>query len=137
MLDPHVYNSHFKTSALPACFLKHPCIQCNSPLHISFISLETFLLWFNVTIPNPVIFLPIINFTLITRHNIMTYNLELHAIAIRCCFHVWQPHVLFSLMTSFMVSSHFRTIPPTSGLYPPLEITRLPPPPPPPLYLNP
>ena len=51
---------------------------------------------------NPAIFLAIINLMLITGHNIMACNLESHAIAIKCCFGMWQTHVVFSLMTGLM-----------------------------------
>ena len=42
-------------------------------------------------------FLAIFNFTLITRHNIMRRNLESHAITIKYCFDVQQPHVRYFL----------------------------------------
>ena len=62
------------------CFLKYPWKQCNSPLNISSINLETceIFLKFNINISNTVMFLPIFKFMLITCHNIMTCNLESH-----------------------------------------------------------
>ena len=84
-----------QTSSLLACFLKHPCEQCSSLLDISSISLETCYIFsrFNFIISNPAIILPIFNFTLITRHDIMVCDLELHTIAIKYCFDIHQPHV--------------------------------------------
>ena len=70
--------------------VKHPFKQCNSPLNISSISLETceiFLQSYVIT-SNPVIFLQIFNFTLITCHSNRT--LFWHAATI---------HAVFSLMT--------------------------------------
>ena len=37
----------------------------------------------------------IFDFTLITRHNIMSYDLESHTIAIKHCFGVRKPHVQY------------------------------------------
>ena len=68
----------------PVGFLKHPCEQCSSLLDISSVSLETCysFLRFDVIIFHSAIFLPIFNFTIITRHNVMTCDLESHNIAI-------------------------------------------------------
>ena len=84
------------TCSLPVCFLKHPCNWCSSPLNISSISLETCLIFsrFNI-VSNPVLFLPIFNFTLITCHNIMACDLESHSITIKHFFGMWQPHVQY------------------------------------------
>ena len=84
---------------LSACFLKHPCKQCSTHLDINSISLEICYIFsrFNVIVSNPATFLATFNFTLIIRHNIMVYDLELHAIAITCCFRVRQPHVQWFL----------------------------------------
>ena len=71
---------------------KRPCEQCSSPLKIQFYKSGNMLDFFNVIISNPVIFLPIFNFALITCHNIMASNLESHAI-IKCCFDMKQPQV--------------------------------------------
>ena len=49
-------------------------------------------LQFNAIIYNPVIFLPTFYSMLITGHNIMVCNLELHAIAIKRCFGMRQSH---------------------------------------------
>ena len=72
---------------------KRPCKQCSSPLKIQFYKSGNMLDFFNVIISNPVIFLPIFNFALITCHNIMASNLESHAITIKCCFDMKQPQV--------------------------------------------
>ena len=68
----------------PVGFLKHPCEQCSSLLDISSVSLETCysFLRFDVIIFHSAIFLPIFNFTIITRHNVMTCDLESDNIAI-------------------------------------------------------
>ena len=75
----------------------------SSLLDMSTISLETSYIfsWFNV-IFNPAIFFTIFNFTLITHHNIMACNLELHAITMLFC-HASTTHVAFSLMTSLQL----------------------------------
>ena len=87
---------------LPASFLKHPCKQCSSPLNISSIRLETCYIFsqFNVIISKPAIFLPIFNFMLITRHDIMVCNLEWYVLKYKMFF--WcaaTTCVGFSLMT--------------------------------------
>ena len=80
------YLGFTSSNILPAYFLKHPCKQCSSPLDISSISLETCYIFsqFKIIIFNPAFLLPIFNSMLITRHNIMTCNLELLVIAIKC-----------------------------------------------------
>ena len=68
-------------------FLKHSCKQCNSPLKHQFHNVGNILDFFAIQChyfqPTTVIFWPVFNFTLITRHNIMACDLESHAIAIK------------------------------------------------------
>ena len=52
---------------------------------------------FNVNVSDPIIFLPIFNFTLITRHYIMVFELELCIVAIKCCFGMQQRHMQYYL----------------------------------------
>ena len=66
-------------SSLPVCLLKHPCKQCILSLKYQF---YRFFLYSVFIISNPVIFLQIFNFTLITCHRI-----------IKRCFGMWQPYV--------------------------------------------
>ena len=88
------YLGFTSSNILPACFLKHPCKQCSSLLDISSVTLETcyIFLRFKIMISNPAFLLPIFSSMLITRHNIMTCNLESLVIAIKC-FGMRQPHV--------------------------------------------
>ena len=82
------------------CFLKHPFKQCRSPLDISSMSLQNCYIFLMIQCHyffNPAIFLAIFNFTLIVYHNVMAFNLELHTIAIKCCFGVQQPHMWYFL----------------------------------------
>ena len=48
---------------------------------------------FFAIVSNPVIFFPILDFTIIKGYNIMACNLDLYAIAIKCFFGMQQPHV--------------------------------------------
>ena len=84
-----------KGRTLRVCYLKYPWKQCNSLLNISSINLETceIFLKFNINISNPVIFLLIFKYILITCSNIMTCNLQLRVISNRHCFGIQQPHV--------------------------------------------
>ena len=68
------------------------------------------ILRFNIIISNPFVFLPIVNFTLITHHNIMACNLALHVMAIKHCFGIWQPHAVLQIRTFRMVSDFLPSI---------------------------
>ena len=68
------------------------------------------ILRFNIIISNPFIFLPIVNFTLITRHNIMACNLALHVMAIKHCFGIQQSHAVLQIRTFRMAGDFLRSI---------------------------
>ena len=68
------------------------------------------ILRFSIIISNPFVFLPIVNFTLITHHNIMACNLALHVMAIKHCFGIWQPHAVLQIRTFRMVSDFLPSI---------------------------
>ena len=91
--------NEFKHSLLSQTFLE----TMQLPLKHQFYKFGNilFFLRLKVIISNLVIFLPIFNFTLITRHNIMACNLESHAIATKVVLacdnhmcHVFRPAIL-------------------------------------------